>query len=61
VDFFRHDLPRPVRSGERLNLAVPVTLSSPGRYRLGFDLVAEGVTWFENVGSAPFYISVEIA
>ena len=59
IDFFRHDLPRSVKPGETLHLTVPVVLPPPGRYRLAFDLVAEGVTWFENVGSAPALVHVD--
>jgi hypothetical protein len=35
-------------------MQVPVTLTAPqtrGRYRLKFDLVSEGIDWFEQAGS----------
>jgi SAM-dependent methyltransferase len=52
IDHSRHDLPRPVEPGEALDLRVEVPLpAAPARYRLVFDLVAEGVAWFENLGS----------
>jgi SAM-dependent methyltransferase len=60
VDFSRHDLPMPVLPGQVLPLSVDVTLPGPGRYRLTFDLVAEGVTWFEVVGSKPVHVTVTV-
>jgi hypothetical protein len=58
VDHFRADLPRPVAPGEQVQMSVSVPLPSSGLYRIGFDLVAEGVTWFENQGSEPVVVSV---
>jgi hypothetical protein len=46
--------------GQRFELTVPVTLEKPGTYNLSFDLVAEGVTWFENVGSKPATVVVSV-
>jgi SAM-dependent methyltransferase len=60
VDFSRHELAKDVLPGESIDMTVSVTLPRPGRYRLGFDLVAEGVTWFEIVGSRPVYIDLTI-
>jgi SAM-dependent methyltransferase len=58
VDFTRHDLPEPVEPGRTLGLAAEIVLPAPGAYRLALDLVAEGVTWFENVGSVPVHVNV---
>jgi len=51
-DFARTDLPKTIAPGE----VSPVTLqfpalSEPGTYRIKFDLVSEGVDWFERCGS----------
>jgi SAM-dependent methyltransferase len=56
VDFSREPLPRVVEPGESIEMTVRLMLPDPGRYRLTFDLVAEGVTWFENVGSTPVQV-----
>ncbi len=61
VDFSRHGLVRSVEPGATEDLEIQLTMNSPGRYRMGFDLVAEGVTWFENVGSEPVYVTVDVA
>jgi hypothetical protein len=60
LDFSRHSLPRIVKPGETVSLSVSVALPSPGRYRLTFDLVSEGVTWFENTGSQAVVVAVEV-
>lgn len=62
IDHSRHDLPRAVESGEVLDLRADVPLPvERGRYRLVFDLVAEGVAWFENLGSRAIAVSVDVA
>jgi SAM-dependent methyltransferase len=53
IDFTRHDLPRPVAPGEDLSMTVEIELPGAGEFELVFDLVAEGVSWFENLGSTP--------
>jgi hypothetical protein len=53
VDHSRHDLPDAVAPGASLRMEIEVPLPAAGEYRIAFDLVAEGVTWFENVGSRP--------
>jgi hypothetical protein len=51
-DFARTGLPRPLAPGQSVNLAVAVPpLTRSGRYTLKFDLVYEGVDWFEQCGS----------
>jgi hypothetical protein len=51
-DFARTGLPRPLGPGETVDLAIAVPpLGRSGRYQLKFDLVYEGVDWFEHCGS----------
>jgi SAM-dependent methyltransferase len=51
-DFARAPLPRDVRPGDTLGVPfVFAAPAAPGDYELKFDLVAEGVTWFEPGGS----------
>jgi hypothetical protein len=51
-DYARSLLPRSLPAGEWLDLDFTVpTPADPGRYQLRFDLVSEGVDWFENCGS----------
>jgi SAM-dependent methyltransferase len=61
VDHSRHDLPASVRPGQTIQTTIDVPLPEPGRFRLTFDLVAEGVTWFENVGSKPVIVTARMA
>ena len=60
IDFSRHELPVPVSPGETVTMSVEEYLPGSGRYRLAVDLVAEGVTWFENVGSKPIVVTARI-
>ena len=51
-DFARAWLPQPLEAGARAD--VPITIAAPdrpGRYKLKFDLVSEGIDWFERCGS----------
>jgi SAM-dependent methyltransferase len=58
VDHSRHDLPSDVRPGETIAMSVTVPLPALGDCWLSFDLVAEGVTWFENIGSQPIVVRI---
>src|SRR4030095_10590566 len=42
-----------------LDVEFPAPLT-PGNYRLKIDLVAEGLVWFEDVGSAPATRSITV-
>ena len=51
-DLGRTPLPRDVAPGEQIEVDVTVAGLLPiGRYRLRYDMVVEGVTWFEFQGS----------
>ncbi|MEQ1727535.1 MAG: hypothetical protein ABL982_04065, partial [Vicinamibacterales bacterium] len=53
LDFARADLPRPLEGGSSADLTLRLKeLPEPGRYLLKFDMVSEGVEWFEKCGSA---------
>ncbi len=51
-DFARARLPRALPGGDREHMAIELPpLPKAGRYTLKFDLVFEGVDWFEKCGS----------
>ncbi len=52
-DYARTALPRDIEAGEWLDLDVHVPAPAPGDYLLKFDLVSEGIDWFEACGSEP--------
>ncbi|HSD67456.1 MAG TPA: class I SAM-dependent methyltransferase [Vicinamibacteria bacterium] len=58
----RRALPRDVRPGESVGVESAVSLASlpPGRYRLVFDMVAERVAWFGDLGSPTAEHEVEV-
>jgi SAM-dependent methyltransferase len=52
-DFARADLDADIHPGESRTLYVAFNApAQPGEYLLKFDLVAEGITWFEPTGSS---------
>jgi len=61
-DGVRAPLPRAIEPGNEVELDVTVVAPRPqGSYRLAFDLVEEYRFWFEEVGSMPLDIRVEVA
>ncbi len=51
-DFARAWLPQALGPGGRTDIAIEITApEEPGRYALKFDLVSEGIDWFERCGS----------
>ncbi|MEQ1870162.1 MAG: methyltransferase domain-containing protein [Vicinamibacterales bacterium] len=65
VDFDFHCEPltnptREIAAGETVRVLMGLPALPPGRYRLEFDCVAAGVTWFAQVGSRPVSVFVRI-
>ena len=53
-DYERAWLPSHLQAGATVEIPVTVKApQAPGRYRLKFDLVSEGIDWFEQSGSRP--------
>jgi len=53
-DHARAWLPQTIDAGSRADVAIEVPApTAPGRYLLRFDLVSEGIDWFESCGSEP--------
>jgi Radical SAM superfamily len=51
-DFARAWLPRALGPGEQADVRIDIPApAQPGRYALKFDLVSEGIDWFERCGS----------
>jgi ubiquinone/menaquinone biosynthesis C-methylase UbiE len=60
-DYRRWELGGPVRPGDQREVSLPIEVpSSTGMYALKFDLVREGIHWFENAGSEPRVHRLEI-
>ena len=53
-DYERAWLPAHLEPGTTMEVPITVTApAAPGRYQLKFDLVSEGIDWFEKAGSEP--------
>jgi hypothetical protein len=60
-DFLRAPLPHAVAPGETIELEARFRAPlEPGAYRLKLDMVLEQVCWFEQRGSAPLEIALEV-
>jgi hypothetical protein len=60
-DGTRTPFPRQVEPDETVEVVVPVLAPRPpGSYRLAFDLVEELRFWFQEVGSAPLDLAVDV-
>ena len=60
-DLLHQSLPRPVAAGETIEMTAAVVAPlEPGRYRLKLDLVKEHVCWFEQRGSAPLELDLDV-
>ena len=52
---------RPVAPGEEVEVETLLRAPQPpGRYRLAFDLVEEFRFWFEEIGSSPLHLDVDV-
>ena len=52
-DYARAWLPHTIGGGEQAEVPIEIPMpAQPGRYQLKFDLVSEGIDWFEACGSA---------
>jgi MoaA/NifB/PqqE/SkfB family radical SAM enzyme len=60
-DFARAWLPHTLEGGARADVPIEFTAPArPGRYRLKFDLVSEGVDWFESCGSQTTTVGLRV-
>lgn len=60
-DYFRIALPAAMDPGEKWSAFIQVpTPDSSGNYFFKFDMVLEGITWFEPAGSRPTYHAFEV-
>jgi hypothetical protein len=60
-DWLRVPLPRDVYQHETITMSFDLpAIEQPGRYRVVFDMVIEGVTWFGDQGSRTTAVEVEV-
>jgi SAM-dependent methyltransferase len=61
-DWIRVSLPHDVKPDDVLTVRVTLpAITTPGHYRVSFDLVVEGMTWFADRDSQPLFKTVEIS
>lgn len=59
-DFWREPLRGDLPPGQKQRIAVPIRIEQPGDYKLSFDLVQEGVTWFAARDSFELVVDVRV-
>ena len=61
-DHERFELPKDMNPVERTELSFTCHAPrAPGRYRLRFDLVDEGISWFESFGVRTVDLKVDVS
>lgn len=60
LDFSRHLFTDVIMPGKMVEKTITVKFSEPGIFRLAIDLISEGICWFENIGSKPQFITVNV-
>lgn len=60
LDFSRHLFQQPVHPGTTLVERVKLKFPHKGEFRVSIDLVSEAICWFENAGSQPQSILVQV-
>jgi uncharacterized protein YcfL len=55
-------LPYAIKPGDRIKLDISVTApDQPGKYTIVIDMIQEGVAWFEDRGSKPCEIQLDVS
>lgn len=60
LDFSRHAIKSPIYPGQTFEQDIKVRLSDIGKFVISVDLVSEGICWFENIGSRPIYLQINV-
>ena len=60
LDFSRHPLSSTIEPGEIFEQEVRVQFNDVGKFTISIDLVSEGICWFENMGSKPLYLRIDV-
>lgn len=60
LDFSRHALNSPIEPGQTFDQDIKLRFSDVGRFVISVDLVSEGICWFENIGSKPIYLEINV-
>jgi ubiquinone/menaquinone biosynthesis C-methylase UbiE len=60
LDFSRHAFAHNVLPAQEVRMTALLQFPIRGTFKVALDLVSEGVSWFENFGSQPKYISVRV-
>lgn len=60
LDFSRHVIKSSTEPGQTFEQDIKVKFSDIGKFMISVDLVSEGICWFENMGSKPLYLEINV-
>lgn len=60
LDFSRHPFPEDVLPGQTVRITALLQFPAKGDFTVAFDLVSEGISWFETLGSEPKSIHIRV-
>lgn len=60
LDFSRHAINTPTDPGQAFEQVIKLRFNEIGKFLISIDLVSEGICWFENLGSKPVYIHINV-
>jgi SAM-dependent methyltransferase len=60
LDFLRSEFDHDIHPGETVRQTISLRFTEAGRFELVLDLVSEGICWFENVGSHPQRVRIDV-
>ena len=60
LDFSRNALKSPIEPSQTFYQDIKLRFSDVGYFVISVDLVSEGICWFENIGSKPIYLEINV-
>ncbi|MDQ5908549.1 MAG: hypothetical protein QG599_640, partial [Pseudomonadota bacterium] len=60
LDFSRHVIKNPIAPSETFEQDIYLRFDDVGQFHVSVDLVSEMICWFENTGSKPLHLQIDV-
>lgn len=60
LDFSRHVIKKIIEPGQMFEENIKLNFSEVGKFIISIDLVSENICWFENMGSKPLFLQINV-